>query len=129
MSANGGQIPDTGRDVLRLRAVVFDALQQVPQFLARPQEALLGAQSMSQDVLYDDEEMLQRQMIRVQHTTVSKGLLQQLLDHQLANIHQIAALYLRRIPGCKWRNHGFRGLNLNRLAQKFASKTTDKLIN
>lgn len=58
---------------------------------------------MAQDVLNDDEEVLQRQVIGVQHATISERLFQQFLDHQLAYVDQITALYFRRVPSCKCR--------------------------
>lgn len=60
---DSGQVADACRDVLRLEAVLFDALQNVPQLLLRPEQALLRLQSVPQHVLQNDEEVLQRKVV------------------------------------------------------------------
>lgn len=87
-----GQVADTQRHVLRFRAVLLDALQQIPKFLLRAKQPLLRSQAMTQDMFQDDEEMLQWQVIRVQLTAVAQRLLEQLLHHELADVDEIRAL-------------------------------------
>lgn len=98
--AHRGQISNAGGDIMRLVAILFDTLQNVPQFFLWTEQTLFGPQAMSQNVLQHDEEMLQWQVVAVQLTTETHRLLQQLFDHQFADVHQVTALNRSRIFCC-----------------------------
>lgn len=51
-------------------------------------------------MLQDDEEVLERHEIRVEHATIFHGGVDQLLDDQFAQIDEVRALHLRRIALC-----------------------------
>lgn len=53
---------------------------------------------MTQDVLQDNEEVLQRHRVRVQLAAKLEGRLNELLHHQLTDVYQVAALNAHRVP-------------------------------
>ena len=62
---------------------------------------LLWSQTMPEHVFEDDEEMLQRHVIGVEHTTIFQWRLDQLLHDQFRNVNEITPLDDHRIPCCK----------------------------
>lgn len=58
---------------------------------------------MAHNVLKHDEEVMQRQMIAVQHAAIAERLLYQLLHDQFRNVHQVAALDDHRVSRCERR--------------------------
>lgn len=48
---------------------------------------------MTHNMLQNNEEMMQRQMVAVEHPAITKRLLNQLFHDQFRDVHEIAAFY------------------------------------
>jgi len=56
---------------------------------------------MPKHVLENDEKVLQRHVIGIEHTTIFQGRFDQLLDDQFRNVNEITPLDDHRVPCCK----------------------------
>lgn len=87
--SNSWQVSYTQRHILCFRAIFFNALKQIPELLLRPEQAFLWFQAMAKNMLKHYKEMLQREMIRVELTSIAQRLLEQFLHNKLADVHKI----------------------------------------